>query len=314
MTVLLTGGTGFIGAYLIRHMVEDGYDPIVLDSAPNTKPIEDILDRVKIIRGDLTVPSEIYDAIKNKKVDEVFHMAALLSTACEQRPVLGFQVNVGGTINVLESCRILGVKKIVYPSSIVVYTPVKGFVKEESEQQPQSVYGITKLFCELWNDYYRRRFNLDVRMVRFPSIIGPRRIDGGASVYTSHMIEKTILGEPFEVPVTEDFRLGILYVKDAVEALMRVWKAEEVKIRAYNIGEIYPTAGEIAEAVRKYVPGAEIFFKPDIETMKVLKNWAEMRMDYSRFKEDLGWDIQYPLEEMVKDYIRELKYMPRSAR
>ncbi|MDH5687434.1 MAG: NAD(P)-dependent oxidoreductase, partial [Candidatus Bathyarchaeota archaeon] len=223
MSVLLTGGTGFIGVYLIRRMVDEGYHPLVFDIAPNTKPIEDLLDRVKIVRGDITVPSEIYHAIKSDGVNEVFHMAALLSTACEARPALGFKVNVEGTINVLEACRILGVRKIVYPSSIVVYTPVKGFVKENSEKNPQSAYGITKLFCELWNDYYRRRFNVDIRMVRFPSIIGPRRIDGGASVYTSHMIERSILGESFEAPVPEDFRLGVAYVKDAAEALLKLW-------------------------------------------------------------------------------------------
>jgi len=307
MSVLLTGGTGFIGVYLIRRMVDEGYHPLVFDIAPNTKPIEDLLDRVKIVRGDITVPSEIYHAIKSDGVNEVFHMAALLSTACEARPALGFKVNVEGTINVLEACRILGVRKIVYPSSIVVYTPVKGFVKENSEKNPQSAYGITKLFCELWNDYYRRRFNVDIRMVRFPSIIGPRRIDGGASVYTSHMIERSILGESFEAPVPEDFRLGVAYVKDAAEALLKLWKAEEVRIRAYNVGEIYPEAGEIAETVRKYVPEAKISFKPNTRTMEVLENWAGMRLDYSRIKEDLGWDIKYPLDEMVKDYIRELR-------
>ncbi|MDH5688359.1 MAG: hypothetical protein OEZ48_10935, partial [Candidatus Bathyarchaeota archaeon] len=133
------------------------------------------------------------------------------------------------------------------------------------------------------------------------------RIDGGASVYTSHMIERSILGESFEAPVPEDFRLGVAYVKDAAEALLKLWKAEEVRIRAYNVGEIYPEAGEIAETVRKYVPEAKISFKPNTRTMEVLENWAGMRLDYSRIKEDLGWDIKYPLDEMVKDYIRELR-------
>jgi nucleoside-diphosphate-sugar epimerase len=307
MRVLLTGGTGFIGIYLIRRMVEEGYNPIVFDVAPNTKPIEDLLDRVKIIRGDLTVPSEIYAAMKENRVEEVFHMAALLSTACEQRPALGFKVNVEGTVNVLEAARTLGVKRVVYPSSIVVYTPIKGFVREEADKHPQSVYGITKLFGELWHEYYARRFGLDVRMVRFPSIIGPRRIDGGASVYTSHMIEKTILGEPYVAPVDPDFRLGVLYVKDAVEALMTVWQAEEAPSRVYNIGELEPAAKEIADTVKRYVPEAQISFKPDPRTMAVLANWAGMRLDYTRIKRELGWDIKYRLDEMVRDYIRELK-------
>ncbi|MEM2905892.1 MAG: NAD-dependent epimerase/dehydratase family protein [Candidatus Bathyarchaeia archaeon] len=302
MSVLVTGGTGLIGAHLSEILVEKGYRPILFDLYPNTRIISHILDKVKIVRGDVTSLSSLVEAAKRYEVTDIFHLAAIISVAAEANPLAALNINVIGTVNALETARIFDVKKFVFPSTSVVYGPEVQHPVEGSPEDPPLMYGITKVTCEQWCRYYQRRYGLEVRGTRFISIIGPGRKNGGASRVTSLMIEKAALHQPYEIYVDENTKIPILYLKDATDVLMRIFEAPKVTTSFYNIGGIEPTVGEIYRKVKSIIPDAPLTWKPDPQMIKTLKGWPNL--DSTRVRTDLGWSHAYDLDSMVEDFIR----------
>ncbi|MEM2936234.1 MAG: NAD-dependent epimerase/dehydratase family protein [Candidatus Bathyarchaeia archaeon] len=307
MSVLITGGTGFIGSHLARRLVKEGRKVVLFDVAPNYRRIDDIKDAVKVVRGDLALWSNVLDAVRENEVTEIFHLGAVLSAASEANPTASFKANVEGTFNVLEAARLFGAKKVLFPSSYATYGP--GFsnpVGEDERQEPRTAYGVSKVFGELWGLYYCHRYGIDFRALRFTSIVGPGSGVGAASAYASLIIQKAALGEAYEVNVDEGARIPIIYYKDAVNALIFLYKAKDLKHRVYNIGGITPTAQEIVDTVKKHVPNAVIRFAPQPEIVAVIRSWPP-NLDDRRARKELDWKPSYPLEELVKDFIGEVQ-------
>lgn len=306
MSILITGGTGLIGSYLTRQFVSEGYEVILMDKFPNMKLISDIKNKVKIVRGDITYLGSIVEILKKNEVEDIFHLAAKISAAAEANPLDAFNVNVVGTINVLEAARIFEINKIIFPSSSVVFTPgLKSPVVENAPKNPNIIYGINKVSCEQWCGYYKRRYGLDIRGARFVSLIGAGRGNGGASRFASLMIEKSALDRPFEVFVDRDIRIPIIYVKDVVDSLVALYKTKEVERIFYNVGGITPSAGEISDEIKKILPKANISFKPDPAMIKILSGWPNL--DSTLIKKEVGWQLSYNLDTMVNDVIETVK-------
>jgi nucleoside-diphosphate-sugar epimerase len=303
MSILVTGGTGLIGSYLTQALVEEGYTPILFDRNPDTRLVSNVLDKIKIVRGDVTSLPALVETAKKYGVTDIFHLAAILSIGSEDNPILAFNINSVGTINALETARIFDVNKFIFPSTSCVYDPALKHPVEGSPEKPRLIYGVTKVTCEQWCLYYQRRYGLEVRGTRYISIIGPGRKDGGASRVTSIMIEKAALGQPYGIYADRDIRIPILYIKDAVDVLLKIFKAEEMKSRFYNIGGIEPTVGEIYDKVKSILPEADLTFKPDPKMIKILRGWPS-NLDSTRVKRELGWQITYDLDHMVEDFIK----------
>ena len=306
MSVLLTGGSGFIGLPLTKELVSKGNHVIVLDPQPNLTILQRLGEGVKVVQGDVTHYDEVLQVMREYQVKDVFHLAAILSTACEENPSLCFRVNVEGTVNVLEASRAVGVRKFIFPSSIATYGPgVATPVNGEARQEPLTFYGATKVFCELWGLQYYRKFGIDFRSVRLPSIIGPGRLDGGASVYASLMIEKPAIGDKYTVYVDEETSIPLLYIKDVTKLLVSLFEALQVRTRIFNVGGITPKAVEIAEKVKQYVEGAEIIFKPNPSVVAMVRKWPQA--DSSKIESELGWRVSYNLDLLVRDFVQDVR-------
>ena len=308
MSILITGGTGFIGVRLARELLKLGEEVVLFDISPKYDVLGDLEGKVKVVRGDLAVLSCVLDAVKDHGVDEIFHLGAVLSAAAESMgPMATFGANFLSTVNVFEAARIFGVEKIIFTSSIASYGPgLEVPVKEDVPQRPQTTYGISKVFGELWGLYYMRRYGIDFRAVRFPSVVGAGRGAGGASAYTTLIIQYAAMGKPYVIYVDEDARIPILYHKDAVRALLTLREAADPKSRVYNIAGISPTAIEIVEEVKRHIPDADLKFKPDPELVAIVDSWPA-RLDDSKARRELGWTLQYPLDKLVPDFIREVR-------
>lgn len=306
MSILITGGTGFLGSSLAKELIKKGYNDIVLfDIKPNYKLIEDILEKVKVITGDVTLWSDLINVVAQYKVDEVFHLAAILSSESEQNPTKAFRINVEATVNILEIARMYRVRHVIFPSTIATYGPdVIEPVDEKQRQEPTNIYGVTKVACELWGLYYYRRYGLDFRAVRLSRLVNPGRGGGGAASFPSLMIQKAALGEPYESEAQEDYRVPLIYIKDAVNALFLLFKAEAVKTRIYNLSGIAPTAKEILNIIKKYIPDCSLRF-PEKKTVSHLQ--IPLGYEDSKAREELGWAHKFNLEEMIKDFIEEIK-------
>lgn len=311
MSIFITGGCGFIGANLARIFLEKDREVVILDVAPEEWLPGDIKGSIRYIRGDITNWVEVVDAVKDHDVQDIFHLAGILSAPSEANPSRSYQINVGGTFHVMEAARLFGVKKVVFSSSMGVYG-VTGdeVITDDTIQQPLIMYGVTKVFDELLGRYYYTRYGIDFRGIRFPQLIGPGVRSGGFGQYNPGMIEAAVAGKPYDVWVPEDTILPLLYIKDAVQSLVSLYETDSsrIKTRIYNLGQITPapTAGELAEIVRKHVPGAKIRFNPDpraIDVIRSIPTW----IDGSNAEKEWDWRINYGAEDTVKDFLKELK-------
>jgi threonine 3-dehydrogenase len=309
MAKLITGGLGFIGIYLAHALLKKGEDVVLFDIVTRSPLINDIKDRVKIVQGDLASWAEVLEVVKQNKIDGIYHTGALLSASAEERPITAYQINAGGTFNILEAAKLFDIKRVIYLSTIATYgTGIPETVNEDTIQMPISMYGVTKVFSERLGEYYFRKFGVDFRGLRFPSVIGPGRGPGGASAYSTLIIQDPALGRPYRCFVDEEARIPLLYIKDAVDSLISLYEADgkKLKRRVYNIAGFSPSAGEVADEVKKHLPKATIEFKPVPEMVEVVHSWPKY-IDESKAHEEWGWKTKYFLKETVKDFIGEVR-------
>ena len=303
---------GFIGTYLARALLKQGEQVVLFDVLKDSPLIQDIKKKVKIVQGDLSSWAEVLEVVKQYKIDGIYHTGALLSASAEEKPFTAYHVNAGGTFNVLEAARLFNVERVVYLSTIASFgLNIPDMVNEDTIQMPISMYGVTKVFSERLGEYYCRKFGVDFRAVRLPSVIGPGRGPGGASAYSTLMISEPALKRPYTVFVEEDVRMVLLYIKDAVDCLIRIYEADNARLkrRVYCIAGFSSTAVEISEAVKRVLPDANIRFKPDQELTQIVRSWPKY-VDESRAFEEWGWKTNYFLDETVKDFIKEVQARP----
>ena len=319
MSILVTGGTGFLGAGLARRLLNRGEDVVLFDIVPRIERITDIKDKVKVIRGDIGVWPEVFNAVKENNVEGIFHLGAMLSLPSEDNPWASYQTNVAGTMHVLEAARLFDVKRMVFASSGGTYGLGTGdIITDETIQRPINIYGVGKLFGELLGRFYRRKFGLDFRCVRYCGVvIGPGYTTKAVPIYIPWMIEHAALGKPapFECWVSEDAPMQIMYFKDVVQGTKMLYYAPEERIKTvcYNLsaGTQVPTAKDVEMAIKKFIPEARFTYKPDPVTMEIIYSLKCSRVDCSRASEEWGWNPQYTdYEKIVEDFINEARTNP----
>jgi threonine 3-dehydrogenase len=319
MVKLITGGTGFIGAELAHYLVGQDEEVILFDITPNWERIKDIKDRVKMIRGDLANSFEVMNVVKENNVTGIYHLGGMLSLPSEANPQVSFQANVCGTMHVLEAARLFNVSRVVFASTFGTYgLELPRVIADDTLQRPTTMYGCGKLYCELLGKFYRKKYNLDFRSVRLPSIIGPGVRTPGVAQYNSLMIEKAALGEPYECYVTEDTKYpGVMYFKDVVRCLEMIYKApkEQIETVNYNVAGLRNgvTAGELELLIKKYIPGFSISYKPDPTAMAILRARATAETyDDTKAREEWGWKPLYDeVEKQIVDFIQEVRTRPQ---
>jgi len=308
MTNLITGGTGFVGSELAKMLIDRGEKVTLFDVLPNYEAVKPIEDKARVVRGDLSNWSEVFNAVKDNKIRSIFHLGAMLSIPSDANPWAAYRVNANGIMHVLEAARLFDVAKVIFTSTAAVYAGHTLPIDDSTVQKPDTMYGLTKLFGENLGRFYAKKFALDFRAVRYPTVVGPGAKTRHMSQYMPWMIEHSLAGKPFEVWVEEDCRNPCIYYKDAANALLMLHDAprEKIETRIYNLAGISLTAREFADIVRKHVPSARITFKPDPEVVKMLRKGFGI-IDETPAKKEWGWNMRYNMEEMIKDFERAYK-------
>ncbi len=310
MTVLITGGSGFIGLELSRLLLEKAHRVVLFDLVPPEQTRRGG-EAAPFVRGTIADWAQVCQVVKEWKVDHVFHLAAMLSAQCEANPWAGVQVNALGTYHLLEVSRLFGVKKVVFTSSMGTYGYIPGgLVSDDTLQRPPIMYGVTKVFSELLGLYYHQRFGIDFRGVRFSQLVGPGIKSEGYGQYNPRMIEAALRGIPFEAWVTKETSIPMMYIKDAIRCLLELFEADAAKIktRIYNVGQILPspTAGDLLEEIKNHIKEVLITFKADPKAMEILSHIPQ-QLDDQNARNEWGWSIRYGLKEMVEDFIKEYR-------
>lgn len=312
MRILITGGTGFIGAEVARMLDQEGAGPIVVfDLRTSRQRLDDVAERIDIIRGDLGDFSHVLDAVRRTKPKTIYHFGGMLTLPSDADPPAAFRANAMGTFHVLEAARLFDVEQVIFSSSRQTYgLDIEDEITDLTLQRPQMFYGACKLFGEHMGLFYRRKYGLDFRGIRYPAIVGPGARTPGAVQFTSWMIEESAKGNPFTVWVKPHTKAPILYFKDAARAAVKLASTpiDSIKMVNYVLSGVTPTpsAVELAQAVRNRIPGAQISYEPDDELQAILDK-ALLPIDEKYAREEWGWKPEYGIQEMVDDFILELK-------
>ncbi len=323
---LITGAGGEIGHGLIERLAEEGARPIVtVDVRPLDPEVGQLVQREYV--GSILDRNLLDRILAEYEVDLIFHLAALLSTRSEFTPVAAHEVNVDGTLNLLEFAQRQGESHgrpvvFLYPSSIAAYglpdleTKARaGKVKEHEWTKPTTMYGCNKLYCEHLGRYYAKRYKqlaaeplagrVDFRCLRFPGLISAVTVpSGGTSDYAPEMLHAAAQGRPYACFVRPDTRIPFMAMPDGVEALLRLAAAPRASLNhtVYNVGAFNPSAAEIRDLVVAAFPDAEISFVPDVKRQGIVDTWPA-DVDDTAARHDWGYTPIYDLRRCFAEYL-----------
>ncbi|MDP2056039.1 MAG: NAD-dependent epimerase/dehydratase family protein [Acidobacteriota bacterium] len=324
--VLITGAGGEIGHGLIAHLAEAGAQPVI---TLDVNPLEPALAKKvqREVTGSIMDKSLLERVLSEFEVETVYHLAALLSTRSEFTPTTAHQVNVEGTLNLLEFSQREAESHgrpvtFLYPSSIAAYglpdlatKRQAGKVKEDDFNTPSTMYGCNKLYCEQLGRYYARFYKqlaaetqsgrVDFRCVRFPGLISALTVpSGGTSDYAPEMIHAAAKGEPYACFVRPDTRIPFMAMPDGVEALLRLAAAPKASLTrtAYNLAAFNPSAEEVRQEVVRAFPGADITWKNDTKRQGIVDSWPE-DVDDTAARRDWGFAPAYDFNRAFRDYL-----------
>jgi UDP-glucose 4-epimerase len=297
MKVLITGGMGVIGAETSRKFVREGHRPVVYARHRDDRLVGDIADKIDFEAGDILDMPRLLDVIKRHRIT---------------------QVNVMGTVNVLEGARLFDVKRVIYTSAKGIYGPVLGDygpphykpMPEDMPKNPQRIYDSAKLMSEQTAIYYAKNFGLDIAILRFSTTYGPgKTARHGKMGVTSQIVEAPFNGEPFHHPYGGEAKDDFIYNKDSALGVYLATVAEKVPSRVYNIGSGEgQTLNDLAAAIRKRIPGADIAIGPG-DNFLGMPYPPHGVYDVSRARAELGFKPEYDIDAAVADYVKSLERM-----
>jgi len=308
--ILVIGCAGQIGTELtmaLRNIY--GNNNVIatdLKEAPSiineTGPFEilDILDREKM-----------RDIVKKYNIDGIVNLAAILSAVGEEHPMLAWNVNMNGLINVFEVAKDENIETILTPSSIAVFgpeTPADN-TPQETILRPKTMYGITKVAGELLGDYYVDKYNMDIRGLRYPGIISHEALPGGGTTdYAVAIYYDAIKYGKYTSFVKADTRLPMMYMPDCLKGTIQLFQADKENLKHhsdFNMGAMSFSVEEMANSIKKYMPEFEISYEPDFR-QDIADTWPNS-IDDSAAREEWGWNHEYDLDKMTKDMLFHIK-------
>jgi UDP-glucose 4-epimerase len=322
MKVLITGGMGVMGAETSRRFVLEGHCPVIYARHRDEGLIRDIVDKVAIELGDVGDLPRLLDVIKRHQITHIVHTAAFVGAVSQANPALSVEVNVMGTVNVLEAARLFDVRRVVYTSAKGVYGPTVGEyghptykpMPEDLPKNPKRIYDAAKLMGEHLCIYYQGNMGVDTVVLRFATTYGPgKTARHGKMGVTSAIVEAPAAGQPFRLAQGGDEKDDFVYNKDSARGIYLATIAENPKSRIYNIGTgVGLTLNDFARVLRRHLPGADIEIGSGLNFLG-MPYPASGVYDISRAGSELGYRPQYDLERGIADYLDSLARLKQAA-
>jgi nucleoside-diphosphate-sugar epimerase len=305
-SVLVTGAAGQVGSELVPALRSAyGDDAVLATDIRMPDDTEGLYQQLDCLDA-----AAIADAVREHRVDTIYHLAALLSATAEKNPRKAYDINMGALVNVLEVARELKCGAFV-PSSIAAFGPnsPRDPTPQDTIQRPTSMYGVTKVAGELLCDYYFTRYGVDTRGLRYPGLISYATPPGGGTTdYAVHIFYEALQSHHYTCFLSADTQLDMMYMPDAVRASIEVMEAEPARLvhrNAFNISAMQLTPASLAELIRAHIPDFEMDYAVDPIRQQIADSWPR-RIDDRAAREEWAWQPEYDAESMVSDMITKL--------
>ena len=255
--------------------------------------------------------NKLFEIVKKHGITQIYHLAAMLSATGEQNPMFAWKLNMESLFHVLDLAKEKHIKQIYWPSSIAVFGPTtpQHNTPQYTVMEPSTIYGISKQAGERWCEWYFNKFNVDVRSLRYPGLIGWKSAPGGGTTdYAVHVFHEALKKGTYECFLAENTALPMMHMEDAIRATIELMQvsAEKVKIRgSYNLAGISFTPKQIADEIKKHIPNFAITYKPDFR-QAIADSWPKSINDENA-KQDWGWKEKYDLSTLVENMLTNLK-------
>lgn len=305
--VLVIGANGQLGSVLIKELQKIHGVPNVIASDvyldPNFEGVFELLDASNM--------ASIQSIIKQYSVTQIYQLAAILSAKGEQYPLKTWELNTKMMLNVFEVARKSAVNKVFFPSSIAVYGTKAPLQKSPQSAflNPATVYGISKSAGENWAQYYFNKYNLDIRSIRYPGVIGYQSMPGGGTTdYAVDIYHSAVKKETFNCFLKADTKLPMIFMDDAIRATIELMQSpkENIKTRtSYNLGSMSLNPMQIYEAIKTKYPSFEIEYNPDFR-QGIADNWPNS-IDDKEARSDWGWEPKFDLKSMTSIMLEKLE-------
>lgn len=308
--ILIIGACGQIGTELTLTLRERyGNDKVIAsdiregsDSLMNSGPFE-ILDATNY--------DTLEEVVAYYDISEVYLMAAMLSATAEKFPMRAWNLNMNSLFNVLNLAKEKKINKIFWPSSIAVFGPntPKDHTPQHTIMEPSTVYGISKQSGERWCEYYFKKFNVDVRSLRYPGLISWKTMPGGGTTdYAVEIYHKALNQGRYSCFLKKDTMLPMMFMDDAIRATLELMEADAKKIKvrsAYNLAAMSFDPAEMARSIQKHIPDFTIDYAPDFR-QDIADSWPKS-IDDSDAQNDWNWHPKFDLDRTTATMLENLK-------
>ena len=310
--VLVIGSTGQIGSELtmkIRREVPGS--TVVAGYIPGAEPKGELLESGPSAIADVRDAAGLAAIVDKYHIDTVYNLAALLSAVAERKPLLAWDIQMNGLLNILEIAREKSCA-VFTPSSIGSFGPETPHVgtPQDTIQRPRSMYGVTKVATELLSDYYHHKYGVDTRSVRFPGLISYTTLPGGGTTdYAVEVYYSAVKGEEFVCPIAPGTFMDMMYMPDALHAAIQLMEADPTRLKhrnSFNIASMSFEPEQLFAKIREYIPDLRVRYEVDPVRQAIATSWPD-RMDDSCAREEWDWKPTYSLDEMTRDMILHLR-------
>jgi nucleoside-diphosphate-sugar epimerase len=305
--ILVIGSAGQIGSELVVELRKRYGEGTVVAGIRKTGAPSEVVEGGPVETIDVMNGGQVYEVVRNHRIDTIYNLAALLSVAAEDRPLDAWHVGIDGLLNVLEvarQCRC----SVFTPSSIGAFGPStpRDNTPQDTIQRPRTIYGISKLAGELLSDYYFERYGVDTRSVRYPGIISNGTPPGGGTTdYAVEIFYAALEGKKFECPLKPGTYLDMMYMPDCLQAAIQLMEADPARLihrNSFNVTAMSFTPEILGAEIKKHVPGFEMVYRVDPVKQKIADSWPN-KMDDSCAREEWGWSPRYDLAMMTRDMV-----------
>lgn len=307
--ILVTGALGQIGSELVAKLREIyGNDAVVATDLRSSA--HEITRTGPFELLDVTNDKAMHEIAKRYQVDTIIHLAALLSATAEEKPLLAWNLNMGGLMNALEVARELKCQFFT-PSSIGAFGPStpKDNTPQDTIQRPNTMYGVNKVSGELLCDYYFHKYGLDTRGLRFPGLISYVTPPGGGTTdYAVEIYYAAVTQGKYTSYIAKGTNMDMMYMPDALTAIIDLMEADSSRLthrNSFNVTAMSVDPEAIAAAIRKEIPGFTLDYDVDPKRQAIADSWPHS-IDASAAKAEWGFRARYDLDAMTKDMLAHL--------